>query len=167
MIQCSLVIGIGIICIIAGAFFGWYFTGHKYCVELENCYNLEKKDREIIRIYDVWMMNHALGRSVGNYLSEQNVRNVAIYGMSALGIRLYYELKNQGDVTVEFAMDQNPQTELPEVTICKLDMEPKVQVDAVIVTAIFSYDAIERDLKKRGYTKIFALDEILYKMLQI
>ncbi len=167
MIQYSLAIGIGIICIITGAFLGWYATGHKYCVELENCYNLEKKNREIIRIYDVWMMNYALGRSVGSYLSEQSIRSVAVYGMSALGIRLYYELKKHGDVTVEFALDQNPQTELPDVAIYKLDMEPKVQVDAVIVTAIFSYDAIKRDLKKRGYTKIFALDEILYEMLRI
>ena len=158
-----LILVAGIVCAVVGAIFGWYFTGHKYCVQLNRSNEMIRKNREIIKIYDIWMMVNRSGKSVGLFLSNNKIKSIAIYGMAELGVRLYYELKD--NVEVKYAMDQNPQIQLPDLQIYKPGTEPNAGVDAVIVTALRSFDTVNSDLKKRGYKKVFALDEILYELL--
>ncbi len=154
------VAGIGI-----GGLLGWYFTGHKYCVQLDNSDDSVRKNQEIIRIYDVWMMVNGLGKSIGQFLKEQGIKSVAIYGMETLGVRVYYELLKTNEIEVKYALDQNPQIQIPGIKIYKPDMRLNIAIDAVIVTDLRSYDDVSVNLKKNGYSRVIALDEMLYAML--
>ena len=165
MVGYGFTLAVGIICIVLGVLAGWYLTGHKYCIQLNSSNNLICKSQEIIRIYDVWMMVNESGKSIGQFLKEHNIRKVAVYGMAALGIRLYYELQREDDIEVKYALDQNPQTQIPGIDIYKPNAEIDDTVDAVIVTALRSYDVVSANLREKGYTKVLALDEILYDML--
>lgn len=165
MTEYGIVLAVGLICMIFGGVMGWYFTGHKYCMLLGSSNDLVRKGQEIIRIYDVWMMVNESGESIGQFLKKQNIKRIAVYGMASLGVRLCYELQREDNIEVKYALDQNPQVQIPGIKIYKPDAEIGETVDAVIVTALRSYDAVSAELQKKGYIKTFALDEILYDMM--
>lgn len=155
----------GIVCFMFGLIISWYFTGHKYCLMINNIKKENAKNRLIVRLYDVWMMSEADGKEIEQFLLEKKIRTVAIYGMSFLGIRLFKKLENSKNVTVLYALDQDPQIELQGIKIYVPGEEENENTEAVIVTAITSFDMIKRELLVRGYTQIYALDEILYELL--
>ncbi len=161
----AIALAVGFICMIFGGVAGWYFTGRKYCILLSSSNDLVRKSQEIIRLYDVWMMANESGKSIGQFLKKQNITKIAVYGMASLGVRLCYEIQREDNIEVKYALDQNPQVQIPNIEIYKPGAKISEMVDAVIVTALRSYDAVSADLQRRGYTKIFALDEILYDMM--
>lgn len=165
MIGYGIISVVGIICMVLGALVGWYLTGHKYCTRLNSSKDLISKSQEIIRIYDVWMMVNESGKSIGQFLKEHNIRKVAVYGMASLGIRLCHELQREDDIEVKYALDRNPQIQIPGIDIYIPGSEIGDTVDAVIVTALRSYDVVSVNLREKGYAKVLALDEILYDML--
>ena len=73
-----------------GLIIGWYFTGHKYCIQLYRYKSISEKYLLFIRLYDVWMVNDAENHTIDQYLLERGIDSIAIYGMSHLGVRLYY-----------------------------------------------------------------------------
>ena len=154
----------GCICFMLGLIIAWYFTGHKYCLLINNLKKENAKNRIIVRLYDVWMMIDAEKKEIGQFLSKKEIKTVVIYGMSFLGIRLYKKLEGS-EVNVIYAMDRDPQVELPGIKIYVPGEEKIEDVDAVIVTAITSFDMIKKELSTRGYGNIYALDEILYEMI--
>lgn len=160
LIGCITVGSLGI-----GLFLGWYFTGHRYCVQIKHLRALSEKYLMWVRLYDIWMMDDERGRTIENYLIARGSRDVAIYGMSYLGVRLCRRLKQSGIINVEYALDINPQIYLPDVKIYYPGSE-KRNVDSVIVTAIYSFDAIKDRLLQSGYKHVYAIDEILYDLLK-
>lgn len=153
------------VCFIFGLLIAWFFTGHKYCLLINSLNREIAKNRVIVRLYDVWMMVDAEKKEIDQLLSEKDIKTVVIYGMSFLGIRLYKKLECSSKVNVVYAMDRDPQVELPGIKIYVPGEEENVDVDVVIVTAITSFDMVKKELSERGYDKICALDEILYELL--
>ncbi len=157
--------GTVIIIFFIGLLLGWYFTGHKYCCEIKRYQRDKNKNLTLVRIYDIWMLNESNKKYIDDYLLSKGINNVAIYGISFLGARLFQKLKKNGKIKVAYILDQNPQIQLPEVKIFYPGKE-KRKVDVVIVTAIFSFDMIQQMLREYGYEKIYALDDILYDLLK-
>ncbi len=147
-----------------GLIIGWYFTGHKYCIQLYRYKSISEKYLLFIRLYDVWMVNDAENHTIDQYLLERGIDSIAIYGMSHLGVRLYQRLRHNEVIKVEYALDQNPQVQLPDLEIYCPGKEER-RVDTVIVTALYAFDSIKRTLLENGYQKVLSLDEILYDML--
>lgn len=147
-----------------GFVLGWYFTGHKYCIQLKGLEHLLEKYLVWVRLYDVWMMDDARGKSIDQYLKSKGIESIAIYGMSYLGVRLCKRLEQNGIIKVAYAIDHNPQIQLPEMKIYHPGKE-KRSVDTVIVTSLYSYDAVRELLHQNGYKQIYAFDEILYDLL--
>lgn len=146
-----------------GGLLGGYYMGHKYCLELMDSRDLSEKRLHMVRLYDVWMMTKGSGRTIEGYLLDKDIRTVAIYGMSFMGIRLFHELKGS-PVCVKYGLDHDPKARIPGLGIYRLGQREKV--DAVIVADIFAFDSIKADLKRRGFARIIALDEMLYDLVQ-
>lgn len=159
-----LVIFVNMICFVLGLFAAWYFTGHKYCIIIRNLRKENVKNRLLVRLYDVWMMADTK-KTIAQYLLEKEIKSVVIYGMSTLGVRLFKKLKNDNRVRVVYALDCNPQINIPGIKIYAPGNEKKEVVDAVIVTAVVSFDGIKKMLLENGYQKIYAIDEVLYEIL--
>lgn len=119
-----------------------------------------------VRLLDMWMLAHQYGRSISEILYADGIRNVAIYGMSVLGIRLFKELK-ESRVKVVYGRDRNPSVMFADLHIytSKPDHSVATEVEAIIVTALKDYDEIERSLLDEGYLKVIALDDMLYQMI--
>lgn len=161
------IIGIVFLCIFCvgvGAVIGGFYMGHKYCVELINTRNIADKNLQIINIYDMWM---SLGNDcIARYLERNGIKKIAIYGFARLGQRLFYEIK-RSDVSVSYAMDRNPSITIKDLEIKKpCKVEKDYMVDAVVVTPIFSFDIIKKDLENYGYNNVISLYEILYDVAQ-
>jgi len=101
---------------------------------------------------------------IDGYLSRKNISSIAIYGMDCRGIRLFHELKDTS-VIIRYGVDRAPQTRIKGLDILHPDEMKKEDVDAVIVTAVFAFDEIQKNLKNKGFSKIISLDEILYDLI--
>lgn len=159
------VILIGLLCFAIGMIVAWYFTGRKYCNMIRNLRKENAKNRLLVRMFDIWMMADTK-KTIEQYLIEKEVRSVVIYGMSTLGVRLFKRIEISGKVRVAYALDKNLQINIPGIKIYSPGNEKKEDVDAVIVTAVASFDGIKKMLLENGYYKIVAIDEILYEILK-
>lgn len=120
-----------------------------------------KKNTEVIKLLDKMLYWKQRGHTIGNYLQEYDIQTVAIYGMGYAGFRLYDELKQAGAV-VKYGIDQNAERiRMREIDILYPD-EKLPEVDAIIVTATFFYEEIEKKLSRQVSAKIYSLKEILY-----
>ena len=135
----------------------------RYSRELNNRRIAMKKLQHIVRVYDVWMMVKQSGGSIADYLESKNIHNIAIYGMAELGNRLYRELRESG-ISVKYGMDMNKRLQLRDLPIIK-PVESDGSVEAVVVTALTTFDIVRGNLEKLGYKNIIALDEMLYELI--
>lgn len=138
--------------------------GHKYCIKWMESIKLADKHLHMVRLYDTWMMTKQSGASIEKYLMDKGIHTIAIYGMSYMGVRLFHELKKSG-IHVEYGMDRETKMRIPKLSIVHPDEAEMEKVDAVVVTAIFAFDSIKRDLENLGFSRIIALDEILYHLV--
>lgn len=155
---------IGFLGVLVGILIGGYYIGHKYCIMLEQTWWLVKKNMATIRLYDAWMMAKENSIGIDGYLSGKNISSIAIYGMDYRGVRLFHELKDT-PIVIEYGVDRNPPARIAGLEIFHPDAIKGGSVDAVVVTAIFAFNGIEKDLKSKGFTRILALDEIIYELI--
>lgn len=116
----------------------------------------------IIQLYNQWLTNKQEGKTIVDYLNKVGIKMVAIYGMNYVGERLYDELKNS-DIEVKYAIDKNADIMYEELDIVTPEEEFE-EVDAVIVTATFYFEAIEEMLGKKMECPILSLKDVLYEM---
>lgn len=150
--------------ILVGAVVCGYWIGHKYCLKLVESRDLAEKHLNMVRLYDIWLMTKQTGMSIAEYLADHDIHKIAIYGMSYMGIRLFHDLESSS-IHVKYGIDGNSKMRVPGIKIYHPDELQEKEIDAVIVTAIFSFDCIKKDLHSKGFKRIIALDELLYNLI--
>ena len=76
--------------------------------------------------------------------------------------RLYDELKNSG-IKVKYAIDKNAESTYSELDIRTLKDELPF-VDAIIVTAVFAFDDIEKEISSNVEYKVISLEDVVYEI---
>lgn len=156
---------IGLLLFVSGAFAGHYISERKVHLRITGYRYQSEKYLTWVRMYDLWLMNIQNQKKIDEYLLNKGIYRIAIYGMSYLGTRLFYELKDSL-VKVVCGLDKNSDIRVVGLDVKKPDCAETEEIDAVIVTALFTYDEIEKNLKKVGYKKIIAFDELLYELMK-
>lgn len=118
-----------------------------------------EKYYEMFLVMNRWINNYLKGKTIEQFLIQRNCYSVAIYGMNYIGKTLWEELKG-GKVKVKYAIDRNADNISIGLEVFKL-CEDLPKVDAIIVTAINSYDAIKEQLENIGMHNIISLEEIV------
>lgn len=121
-----------------------------------------EKHLAILQLFNQWMITKQEGKSVVDYLQQNDIKTVAIYGMSYVGERLYDELKGSA-VEVKYGIDKNADGIYAEMPMITPD-EKMEDVDMIIVTAVYFYDEIVHALREKTNNKIVSLEDILYEM---
>ena len=116
--------------------------------------------RYIARMYEQWIRNRNNGIRIGLYLSFYNYKRVAIYGYMAAGTLLYEEIKD--NVEVCFAIDQAAWIIHEDKLMVYLPKDAPEDVDVVIVTVLFGYPQIKRELQKKYTCPIISLQELIF-----
>ena len=106
-----------------------------------------------------WLKIKQAGHSLDEYFALNNIRSIAIYGMAALGCRLYDELE-YGNTEAKYLLDRNPGGMDSIIEFASLDGE-KLEVDAIVVTVAGAERQIVKEIQGRGYQKVLGLREIL------
>jgi len=114
--------------------------------------------RQHVRILCEWINAKNQNHLIQNYFHDENIKSIAIYGMSHLGITLLYELMGT-DINILYAIDRNPNLDVP-IKVYSPDDELPV-VDAIVVTAFTFFDDIETNLKRKVNYRIISLEDIV------
>lgn len=153
------VAGIGLI---GGAIAGIAYMNKK---NYEKSSVLEGRYKSYYQLANQWLMNKNEGKPVIRYFEDNDIKSVAIYGMGTLG-ELFYEEVKDSDIKVGYFIDKNSDIlcyGMDEVPITSLEgISEQEQVDAIIVTPVFDFDAIQEDLEKVTDIHLISLEDVVY-----
>lgn len=119
------------------------------------------KFKSYYNMLNQWLLLKQEGKSLEKYFVENGYKTIAIYGMGEMGIRLYEELRNSS-IEVKYAIDKNSSNTYSELTVVELEGELK-SVDAVIVSAVFAFEEIEKELEKVIDCTVISLEDVVYE----
>lgn len=151
---------IAVVAFLAGAVLSLVLFGKRLMQSLEKEKKTSQKNLQLYHLMTQWVKLKQSGVSLADILAKRGYHHIAVYGMSYVGERLIEELKGS-EVTVEYAIDQNART-LYSYVDAYTPEDPLKPVDAVIVTPIAYFDAIEAVLTKKMDCPILAIDDLMY-----
>ena len=157
-----LLIGI-IIGIVIGCIVCYYVILKKMKHRLDISEKISDKHLAILNLFSIWIQNISNGLKIEDYLAEKGILNIAIYGMSFVGERLYDELE-EGKVKVRYCIDRNANNLYKDIDIVSPDENLPDDIDAIIVTAFFYFDEIRETLSTKINVPIISIDDIVYSL---
>lgn len=101
---------------------------------LANKKNMSDKHLALFLMMNQWVKVKQEDKNISEYFEENNIKRIAIYGMSYVGERLIEELK-VSNIEVAYGIDREAKALNMDVEVVTLDDDLK-EVDAVVVTAI-------------------------------
>lgn len=150
----------------AGSGIGSILTACALHKRHKKCMLTSDRNKLYLDLVSYWLSNKNAGKSMYNYLLENNIKNIAVYGMGTMGELFYSEIENT-DVTVEFFIDKAAglQAVGPEnIPVFKPDELANKKPDAIVVTPICYFDSIAADIKSCCDIKVISLEELIYNM---
>ncbi len=124
-----------------------------------------RQSRERIRrdylLYAEWLKRKQNGESLGAYLRQNGWNRIAIYGMGAVGLRLYEELRGSG-TEIPYVIDRRPRYVYSELRVCDLNGELEA-VDAVIVSLQSDYEEIKKQLQGKLEAPILSIKDVIFR----
>lgn len=123
------------------------------------------KFRDYYNMLNRWIMLRQEGKTLEEYFIDSSYKTIAIYGMGEMGNRLYDELKDS-KIEVKYAVDENAESIYSDIKVISKE-EEYVDVDVMVVTAIFAFDDIKEKLKNKVKFPIISLDDVVYQIHSI
>ncbi len=109
-----------------------------------------RKFKELFNFATSWIAYKQSGHSISEKIKRNGYEQVAVYGMGILGELAIQELEKDG-IKVSFGLDKNADIMYRKLPLFTPEDEFP-ETDAIIITAISSFDEISKELNCR--TKI-------------
>lgn len=106
-----------------------------------------------------WIKLIQNGKSISDYFISRKIHRLAIYGMHYIGELLYKELTKNG-IEVAFGIDKKISNIDDKLNIYKIS-DDMPDVEYIIVTPIFYFQDIKKELLPKVIGKIISLQEII------
>lgn len=152
----------GVLSAVVGGAAGGIAVGVKSNKEVKKWRGFSNKHLEMIKLYDQWFATKQEGKSVADYLKDEGIKTIAIYGMSFMGQRLFEELKDT-DIEVKYGIDKNSDKIYADIDMVNPEDDLE-EVDAIIVTAFSFFSEIEDFLIEKTDSRILSLEDIVYAL---
>lgn len=123
----------------------------------------KEKMQRYYNLYSKWIDLDIKNKDISEYLLENGISKVIIYGFGPIGINLYDYLLER-NIEVVCVVDKGLLEQSGELCVRKIDSLSNTDVDAVIVTAVHVYESVYNDLRKKIKCPILSLENILYKI---
>lgn len=153
---------IGILSAAAGAAAGAVSIGNYTSKELNRQRKMAEKHLALFVMMDHWVEVKQEGKNLAEYFKREGYKTVAIYGMHYAGERLYAELKNT-EIEVKYGIDKNADTLYSELDIYHPDADLE-HVDVVVITPVYFFSDISKELSEKFTCPIISLEDILYEV---
>jgi hypothetical protein len=121
---------------------------------------MSDKHLALFLMMNQWVKVKQEGKNLAAYFEQNGYHEIAIYGLSYAGETLVNELDGSS-VVIKYGIDQKVHDIYGEFAVVSPD-DPLEMVDAIVVTAIKSFDEIEENLRKKVNCPILSLEDILY-----
>lgn len=103
-----------------------------------------------------------------NWFLKKNIHKIIIYGGGELGRILYDQLQTENRVIVDAVCDRNisglDQYFINTKIISVDELSQKYNQNTIVVTPIYAYDAIYREIRKKVKGNIIDLSVIIKEM---
>lgn len=116
-------------------------------------------------ILNHWLLLKQQGKTFEEYFIDHNIHTIAIYGMAELGKRLYAEIEGMESVEVRYVIDKGIGEQIKSVIsdAVVVSMNEKLpDVDAIVVTPVFAYEEIKRDLNAKCNIPIVSIEDVVF-----
>ena len=145
---------------VAGAMLGVAATASELEKQINEKKKMSDKHLDLYLLMNQWVKLKQKGINLSKYFEKNGYNRIAIYGMSYVGETLVEELKGT-NIEVVYGIDRNAENIwIDNMNVLSLDDELE-DVDAVVVTAISSYDSISDLLNRKFVCPIICLKDIL------
>lgn len=124
---------------------------------------LEKKLQKSVLFYWVftrWMDLKIRGYGIADILYKRNYHRIAVYGYAELGQLLCRELVDT-HIYISYILDKRIKDTGSESLPIYVPQSGLPKVDAIVVTAVYYFDEIEKELLQMGYKNIVSLRNLL------
>lgn len=150
---------VSLVFLLVGFALGAYFIIYLSRGKIGDLYELSEKYREMTEILSLWMEFIECGNSIAEKLKAAGIEKIAIYGIGFLGKRLFAQLKDS-DVKILYIVDQNSGSMYCNVPVVSLSKDIE-QVDAIIITPVYYYYAIKKNIEYAVNCRILSIDDII------
>lgn len=126
---------------------------------------LERRLQKSILFYWVltrWLGSMIDGHSMAERINAFGYSKVAVYGYAEIGKLLCRELQRSG-VEVVYVLDKKVKKAERDALPVYFPKRGLPEVEAVIVTAVYYYEEIEKELSELGFGKIISFSELVGK----
>lgn len=130
--------------------------------DVKNAKAQSDKYQALFLMMGQWVKLKQEGKQLSTYLEKKGCKKIAIYGMGCAGETLLNELKGT-EIEVVYGIDKNADSICVDVDVVSVEDE-LMEVDAVVVTAVMSFDEIKIMLTEKMNCQIFSLEDILYEV---
>lgn len=134
---------------------------------INKSYNLVSRYRDYYDVTNQWLKNINQSKKTSNYFEENGYESIAIYGLGELGSRLYEELK-ESKINIKYFVDKeadNMYFGSEDVELVAIEDLNDDNIDAVVVTPVYAYNQIEKQLQNNGVTcDIISLEDVVYEL---
>ncbi len=153
---------VSVLSLVTGAAAGAAAIGRMRGKTIEQKAKKVDKFKSYYNMLNQWLILKQEGKTLEKYFTDNNYKTIAIYGMGEMGNRLYDELKGTG-VEVKYAIDKNAASTYSELDV--IDPEEEFEnVDVVVVSAIFDFDAIEEIVSEKIDCPVVSLEDVVYEV---
>lgn len=97
---------------------------------------------------------------ISSYFEMKGYKKIAIYGMSEFGIQLFWELKQQGKISVEYAIDQSGFC-VDNLLVTYGIQEKYEPVDAIVICIPNAYESIKTLLLDKVSGEILSIMDVV------
>lgn len=134
-------------------------------------YRKQKKELEIANtekdLLYTWLLLGQNGVNLGEYFTAHGFKTIGIMGMNREGRRLYEALKDQKDVSAEYAVELDNFSAVHEhMTVYRLGDDPLPEADCVVICDISRVPEKREALRKEFKYEIITLTEVLAWLIE-
>lgn len=143
---------------VIGVMIGIYVTFKEMVDLLARYRELSEKHLNIMEIFKKWFIFLDSGKTMEEYFRNHNYKTIAVYGVGFLGECLVRQLIKT-DVRILYIIDQKADNTLLDIPIKKLD-GPLDEVDAIVVTPVYYFYSIKKQISEKTDAEIVSIEEI-------
>lgn len=117
------------------------------------------KTESIIKLLDLWIQQKQRNKLMSVFFERNHFHRIAVYGMNDLGKRVVDELR-ETSTTVVYAIDKRAGRIDEDLRVVHPEEELDT-VDAIVVTPVFYFEEIERQLMSKTSCPILSLEDVI------
>lgn len=124
------------------------------------------KYRAYYNLLNKWIYKYGNNELTEKYFVTNNINNIAIYGTGEIGKILFNELRYSTKVNIRLLIDRKRSKIFGNEDVFSIndDISNEIiskNIELIVITAIYSYKEIKKELQEKTCVKIVSLEEII------